>query len=77
MSHRFDAADVVDAVIERAERRALADWQRSGTDMTQVAGTSPNWFPQNRSPFMRFEAMWCEGGVIAQLVLGVRAAGGG
>ena len=67
---QFAAADVVDAVVDRVERLVRADWQRVGSDLREVAGTSPSWFPHRGAPPSEgeFEERWCAGGVIAALV---------
>ncbi|KAI8464431.1 MAG: hypothetical protein J3K34DRAFT_491622 [Monoraphidium minutum] len=64
---QFEAADVVDDVIEGIERRVLADWQRTSPAMLVAAGTCPSWFPRRRRPMDRaqFEALWCAGGARA------------
>ncbi|KAI8462501.1 MAG: hypothetical protein J3K34DRAFT_500065 [Monoraphidium minutum] len=64
---QFEAADVVDDVIEGIERRVLADWQRTSPAMLGAAGTCPSWFPRRRRPMDRaqFEALWCAGGARA------------
>jgi uncharacterized membrane protein YgcG len=67
---QFAAADVVDAAVDRVERLVRADWQRVGSDLREVAGTSPSWFPQRGAPPTEgvFQQRWCAGGVIAALV---------
>jgi hypothetical protein len=67
---QFEAADAVDAAVDRVERLVRADWQRVGSDLREVAGTSPSWFPQRGAPPTEgvFQQRWCAGGVIAALV---------
>ncbi|KAI8462379.1 MAG: hypothetical protein J3K34DRAFT_501129, partial [Monoraphidium minutum] len=58
---QFEAADVVEDVIEGVERRVLADWQRTSPAMLDAAGTCLSWFPRRRRPMdhAQFEALWC------------------
>ena len=76
---QFEAADVVEDVIEGVERRVLADWQRTSPAMLDAAGTCPSWFPRRRRPMdhAQFEALWCAGGVIARLAPGATPAAPG
>ncbi|KAI8462214.1 MAG: hypothetical protein J3K34DRAFT_503627 [Monoraphidium minutum] len=56
---QFEAADVVEDVIEGVERRVLADWQRTSPAMLDAAGTCLSWFPRRRRPMdhAQFEAL--------------------
>ncbi|KAI8462822.1 MAG: hypothetical protein J3K34DRAFT_527483 [Monoraphidium minutum] len=76
---QFEAADVVEDVIEGVERRVLADWQRTSPAMLDAAGTCLSWFPRRRRPMdhAQFEALWCAGGVIARLAPGATPAAPG
>ncbi len=54
-----------------------ADWLRATTDITDMPGVQPGWFPaaarRGRPSVVDFEATWCAGGVVAHVT---HAAGG-
>jgi hypothetical protein len=69
---QFSPAALVDTFVGKIERRVEADWQRVGSDVTSVAGTSPWWFRGRRVTLTLadFEERWCCGGVVASVTPG-------
>jgi len=74
---QFAAADVGRDFTAAVRRLVRADWLRATTDITDMPGVQPSWFPaaarRGRPSVVDFEATWCAGGVVAHVT---HAAGG-